>query len=405
MKQTQTKMFDFSDVGLDFCFGSKSLFPDRFKKMLSEGYNLQTVSSVAKAGDKITLTYGINHNYKADRVLKINSGPLSAINNGEFWVESVTTNTVTITIENAPDTISGGFATKVAPLGWDLVFEQSFIHVYKMKHIDDTDRYVRLCFQSVLADRNAVVVCIGKTFDNTTGAITDPLALQSTASVTTASTINIPKWDSYNTTTAQNNWNYTNGYSTFGLGMAVGSKYHFAFINGDGYVDVAHHVYGIFPCHCMDYDALDYPVLLGLISSSASIYGNFSNNGSGHGSIGNIRVRFDCSPSASSSLIISGQPTSSFLSSNVDGFNTTTATPMMIFEQSTSQYLGQIYGLYLCMYNSSNMPSPSNKSYPSITTDIDLNSTIVVAASGSNSISSLNSARFLVLPVEEIKIV
>jgi hypothetical protein len=47
MKQTQTKMFDFADVGLDFCSGSKNLFPDRFKKMLSQGYNEQTVASVS----------------------------------------------------------------------------------------------------------------------------------------------------------------------------------------------------------------------------------------------------------------------------------------------------------------------------------------------------------------------
>ncbi|EXE09995.1 hypothetical protein J559_3303, partial [Acinetobacter sp. 983759] len=41
MKQTQTKMFDFADIGLDFSAGSKSLFPDRFKKMLAQGYNTQ----------------------------------------------------------------------------------------------------------------------------------------------------------------------------------------------------------------------------------------------------------------------------------------------------------------------------------------------------------------------------
>jgi len=61
MKQTQTKMFDFADIGLDFSAGSKSLFPDRFKKMLAQGYNTQTVSSVTVEGNQVTLNYGGSH--------------------------------------------------------------------------------------------------------------------------------------------------------------------------------------------------------------------------------------------------------------------------------------------------------------------------------------------------------
>src|SRR5690606_35768536 len=102
MKQTQTKLFDFSDAGLDFSAGSKNLFPDRFKKMLSLGYNVQTVTSVAVAGNQVTFTYGGTHGYAADRVLKVDSGPLSLINEGEFWIDAVTTNTVTMTIDDAP---------------------------------------------------------------------------------------------------------------------------------------------------------------------------------------------------------------------------------------------------------------------------------------------------------------
>ena len=125
MKQTQTKLFDFSDVGLDFCAGSKNLFPDRFKKMLSLGYNKQTTSSVADTGNQVVLTYGVSHGYVADRVLKITSGTLATINDGEFWIDSVTTNTVTLTIDNAPASISGGFTTRIASLGWSLEYENA----------------------------------------------------------------------------------------------------------------------------------------------------------------------------------------------------------------------------------------------------------------------------------------
>ncbi len=129
IKQTQTKMFDFSDTGLNFCAGSKNLLPDRFKKMLSIGYNEQTVSSIAVSGNQVTLTYGVSHGYVADRVLKINSGVLATINNGEFVIDSVTSNTVTMTIDSAPLSIVGSLTTRIAPLGYQLVYELNNIHV------------------------------------------------------------------------------------------------------------------------------------------------------------------------------------------------------------------------------------------------------------------------------------
>ncbi|MGN0935697.1 hypothetical protein [Acinetobacter amyesii] len=407
MKQTQTKLFDFSDVGLDFCAGSKNLFPDRFKRMLTLGYNSQTVASVSVVGNQVTFEYGVSHGYVADRVLKVNSGPLAEINGGEFVVDSVTATSLNMTVDAAPISISGNFTTKIAPLGWDLVYEQPYIHIYKMRHIDDTDRFVRICFQSNIDDRNALVVCIGKSFDAATGVINDPLALQSTAGVTNASTANIPKWDSYSTSSTQNNWTYSQGLSTFGRGMCVGSQYHFAYLTGDGY-PVSHHIYGIFPCHCLDYPALDYPVLIGLSTSSAHMYGNFSTNTGGSASIGNIRVRFDYANSASSESLLSSNtgamPQSSFLTAEIESFNTTTGKPLEVYEQATRQYLGQVYGLYLCMYAPTNMPSPSVQNYPSTALDVDGN-LIVMAASGSNNINSLNQTRLLAIPIEEIKIV
>ena len=78
IKQTQTKMFDFSDVGLDFCAGSKNKFPEVFKKMLATGYNPQTASSVSISGDQITLTYGVRVDY--DRKLKFQTiSPVAGI--------------------------------------------------------------------------------------------------------------------------------------------------------------------------------------------------------------------------------------------------------------------------------------------------------------------------------------
>ena len=146
--------------------------------MLSLGYNEQTVSSVTVAGNQVTFTYGGTHGYVADRVLKVNAPELLSINGGEFVIDSVTENTVTMTIDGAPESIAGNFTTKVASLGWSLEYENSNVHIYKFKHIDETDLFIRLVFQNNLAYRNTVSVCIGKTANLALGTITDPNSIE-----------------------------------------------------------------------------------------------------------------------------------------------------------------------------------------------------------------------------------
>ena len=263
MKQTQTKYFDCSDIGLEMCFGAVNRNPESFKKILTLGYNQQTVTNVSVVGNQVTFTYGGAHGYVADRVLKVDSGALASINHGEFWINSVTTNSVTLTIDDAPLSVASGFTTKVAPLGWDLVYEVGNIHIYKMLHLDDTNRYVRMCFETVTTNRASVAVCIGKTYDPSTGFINDPNALQGTKNISSPSVANLPRWDVYRGSNSYANYTYAQGLSIFGMGAAVGSKYHFGFQFGDGYTtDLQHHIFGIFPTHCPYYEQLDYLSLI-----------------------------------------------------------------------------------------------------------------------------------------------
>ncbi|WP_224963870.1 hypothetical protein [Acinetobacter guillouiae] len=406
MKQTQTKMFDFSDIGLDFCAGSKNLFPDRFKKMLAQGYNTQTVSSVVVTGNQVVLTYGVNHGYAADRVLKLNAANLT----GEYVIDSVTSNTVTITIDNAPTTISGGFITFVAPLGWQLMYEQLNIHVYKMKHIDDTDRYVRLCFQDNAAHRNAIAVCIGKTFDLSTGFINDPNAFQLTKEVMTPSAAALPRWDGYEASNQANNYTYAQGYSNYGKAMCVGSLYHFAIL-ACWATPYPIEIYGILPVATFNYEVLSYPIIIARKTPSAtssygeSNYGNFySYSDNGYATVGNIRVVFENKNTMLNGLTEgSNKAISSVLSSSIDSFNTTTAMPLQFFERATSQHLGFCYGAYMCLYgDDASAPLLGKTSLPLITKDIDFNSNIVISNSGSGGGRSRTS--FLAFPIEEIKI-
>lgn len=366
MKQTQTKLFDFSDVGLDFSPGSKNLFPDRFKKMLALGYNEQTVSSVAVTGNQVTFTYGVSHGYKSDRVLKIDTGPLASINSGEFWIDSVTTNTVTMTIDGAPTSIAGNFATKVASLGWELMYEQANIHIYQFKHIDNTDMYARLCFQTNLTARNVVSVCIGKTFDVVTGFITDEFSLAETRQIATPTTGT--KWEfQLYPSDSDNNSTYSVGYPAYGKAMCIGSLYHMVLMtnldSGQGRVNA------IFPHSGVDYVSVDYPVLLAEDSGpSSSNTWNFNQNNTGRVFVGNIRCRLGVSSSGNFSDLLSTTevPATSFLSSLVQPFNITTAIQLPVYEFSSSQKIGYAYGVYRCLYATSNRPSTDRAQSPAV---------------------------------------
>lgn len=395
MKQTQTKMFDFSDIGLDFCAGSKNLFPDRFKKMFALGYNTQTVSSVSVAGNQVVLTYGVNHGYVADRVLKISASNL----NGEYVIDGVTSNTVTLTIDNAPSSISGGFTTFIAPLGWQLVYEKTNVHVYKFKALDESDLYLRLCFQDQAARRNCVSPCVGKTVNLSTGFITDALSLAETRDVQTPH--NGFKWEfGFWANSTYDNYNYTQGFTQYAKGLIVGSAYHLISMHTTGGGADQGRVVGFLPTFCHDYDALKFPILIG--ESFASLTGNGSNYQceNGRAFIGNVRVVLDQSPLNDSTLFSIPQAINSFTAQ--DTFNTTTAAQIYLYEQSTRQQLGVVNGgLYVCKYATTNYPATNNTS-PTITKTTDMDSICPIHYM---SASTANTAYvFLTAPLEEIKI-
>lgn len=410
IKQTQTKLFDFSDVGLDFCSGSKNKFPEVFKKMLSTGFNPQTASSVSIVGSQITLTFGVNHGYVADRILKVEA---TGGFNKEVYIDSVTTNTVTCTVlDGVTSGLTGTIATKIASLGWEIVYEQANIHVYKMLHIDDTPRYVRFCFQDNASHRNVVAVCIGKSWEESTGFIDDVNALQSTAKITTPSSATTPRFDlTNNPGGGYNNWTYSQGFSTFGKGSVVGSAYHFIVCTHNEYS--RQRINGILPTVTHAYDVLEYPILLqelypNTTASSGITGGNgAASNGYGHGSIGNIKVYLSQEAAKLNSSYVglfyypSSVSKESFLPNYLDTFNTTTAQQLPIYDAQTAQHLGYCYGAYLCSYAQSNVPTISRTDLPTITTDIDSNCRVVVHNFGNN---SANGSVFLAFPLEEVKI-
>lgn len=404
MKQTQTKLFDFSDTGLDFSAGSKNLFPDRFKKMLSLGYNEQTVSSVAVAGNQVTLTYGGTHGYVADRVLKVSAPELLSINGGEFVIDSVTENTVKMTIDGAPASIAGNFTTKVASLGWELVYEQAHIHIYKFKHIDDTDMYARLCFQNAVTagNRNCIAVGVGRTIDQGLGYITDENCLSDLATCATVAeaTSNV-RWDFTSATSrTYDNYTYSQGYSTFGRAMVVGSLYHLACLYHQSSTSSGNTAAfsAIMPFNS-SYEALNYPVLFAQNNGASTTTTASGQLLYSQARLGATRVTMH---NTDANLLNHSYAKNSFLPIDIDSFNTTCCIPLPVFTFTERQFIGYCIGVYQACYAGNNTPSVNSVNQPSIAQDIDLNNNILVHylrdAAGNFNVA------WLVLAIEEIKI-
>ncbi|RLL43008.1 hypothetical protein D9K79_11615 [Acinetobacter cumulans] len=401
IKQTQTKMFDFSDTDLDFCGGSKNKFPTVFKKMLAQGYNSKVVSSVLVTGDQITLDYGVNHGYVAGRVLVINTPGLD----GEFYIDSVSSNTLTITVQNAPASIDGGFTTKVAPLGYELVYENAHIHIYKFKHIDETDLYLRLCFQTVLTQRNSVIAAIGKSVDLNLGIITD---VNSPGDLGTCPTVSDStfglRWDFDGEAYAgRNNFSYLGGFSSLGKGCVVGSQYHLLFLGSYGNNTAYNYVYGFLPTHSFaNKEELNYPALITTNISTPASSINTAYISSARVYVGKTRAVFSGGSSSIATFMSSPVAASSFLPKSLEDFNTTAAIPLSLYEVSTKQFLGMIIGgLFAICYGTSNQPSSAVGVIPEETIDIDFNTKIMRHTFGGDS----NTRVFVAAPIEEIKIV
>ena len=402
MKQTQTKMFDFADVGLDFCSGSKNLFPDRFKKMLSQGYNEQTVASVSVTGNQVTLNYGVAHGYAADRVLKVNSGALAGINDGEFWIDAVTTTSVTMTIDAAPASIAGGFVTKIASLGFELVYEQPPIHIYKFKSLNDEELFLRLCFQTVLNHKNTVVPCVGWTADLASGVILDPLTLEANRSVLTpGSEFN---WNFTNTpSNVHNNHTYSQGFSTFGRGVVVGSKCHLIFMSAVGVMSC---FTGILPACFIDISGFRgrSPVVMFGVSNGAPGTNYTDYTGKIHKAfVGDQAVTFSGNKNSPYTFDYGIGTTANFYPENIEAFNTVPTEPLLIYEAVNKKFIGAAYGAHLLkLGTTTQVIGGAIGDQPVKTTEIDFDSQCLVHSLPIG--GGLTNIAYLAIPVEGVKI-
>lgn len=413
IKQTQTKFYAFSDADLDLSSVSKAKLPLAFKKILNTGYNEKTVTSVSVSGNHVTLTYGGSHGYVADRVLKIGSGALTSINGGEFVIDSVTANTVTLTVDGAPLSIAGGFTTKVAPLGWDLVYESGLVYLYKMRYLDERDLYIRLVFAPTGTHKSMANVCVGKTANEMTGEITDTYGIPD-GRVNSAAVSGFMWMFSYITTATGDSYTYAQGAATYGNFYIVGSKYHIACMCSTNNANFPGRFLAILPTKTLDYDVLDYPLVIGnystsaLTSSLATDQPQFSNIAIdqlySHFMIGTIPIAltpFD----AATATTISNVGITSFLPSAITTFNTLSCSPIHLYERSTAQFIGVVSaGAYRGTIKVADAGSLSGNMLPRTTYDIDDPAVLVAYQYVWATSSNLNVQSFFA-PVEKVKYV
>lgn len=241
--RTDVKRYKATDTGLNATLvrGTNIAF---LKAILSTGYNTKTVSSVTNDGNFVTLDYGVAHGYVLERVLQI-SGADDPQLNGEHAIIQVTTNKVTIELKALPTGLGGLITTKVAPLGFNLVYEATNLAIFEFQYHGKT-KYLRI-YETPLYSAY-VNPSVGDGFDPATGLLTGGVY------PTTATGTQVPyKWD----------FAYNNTATTFG-------EYPSIFGTSEGFVIVgqfypgnlqAVYLYGIQPWYT-PFDKLDTPILL-----------------------------------------------------------------------------------------------------------------------------------------------
>jgi len=113
---------------------------------LINGFNLQTATSITRDGNTAIATLSSGHGFMVDQVILV-AGCTQPEYNGEFTVTAVTANTVKFTVSGepaSPATTASTITVKVAPLGFEIVFNNSNKRVYRSPNPLSNRHYLRV---------------------------------------------------------------------------------------------------------------------------------------------------------------------------------------------------------------------------------------------------------------------
>lgn len=185
--QTQTKIYKFSDKGIELNGWAKGYYPEIFKKIFVTGYNENLITDIEILNGKVTLILPTNHGYLLERVIRFSSPSHTK----DYVITEVTATSISFYDETFPSSITNPISIKIAPLDYELVYEVDQVHIYKFKDLDNSDLFLRLYFLSTKNSssyRGLVYPCVGRTYDPETGYITDTDSLVETRDIKSPAT-------------------------------------------------------------------------------------------------------------------------------------------------------------------------------------------------------------------------
>lgn len=136
------RVFTHRDVGAPSLLSYKrdSLY-QFLDTIMVTGYNTKYVNNFVREGRVLTLNYTEPHGYKDGQLLTIFESSVESLNGGLYRVTKVTSDTaLTLYIkddsfENLPEMVTDpAMQTKVAPLGWEKVYESPSQRSYRSRH-------------------------------------------------------------------------------------------------------------------------------------------------------------------------------------------------------------------------------------------------------------------------------
>ena len=100
--QTQTKIYKFSDKGIETNGWAKGYYPEVFKKIFVTGYNENLITDIETLNGKVTLILPTNHGYLLERVIRFSS----PTHNKDYVITEVTATSISFYDETFPNQIT-----------------------------------------------------------------------------------------------------------------------------------------------------------------------------------------------------------------------------------------------------------------------------------------------------------
>lgn len=338
--RTDVKRYKATDTGLNATLvrGTNIAF---LKAILSTGYNEKTVSNVTNDGNFVTLDYGVAHGYVLERVLQI-SGATDPQLNGEHAIIQVTANTVTIELKALPASLGGLIKTKVAPLGFNLVYEATNLAIFEFQYHGKT-KYLRI-YETPLYSAY-VNPSVGDGFDPATGLLTGDVY------PTTATGTQVPyKWDFAYTNTATTVGEYPSIFGT-SEGFIIVGQFYSSFLTA--------YLYGLQPWFT-PFNKLDTPILLCdyLDTYQAGAAGSGFSMQARLPIVGNVNIQKNEASAEIKNLgfALLGAPNGNAIPAGLLNFNPIMYCSSIVHLYQSNQPIGIANGIYRTVTNANTAP-------------------------------------------------